>query len=100
MTQRFTHDCDTCRYVGQLGPEDVWIHEGGPLGGSIIRRYGPEGSQYLSLPLDMAEGAVKVAVHRLRHRYRECLREQIGQTVVTPEEVDEEIRHLFAVFSG
>ena len=50
--------------------------------------------------LGLSEGAVKVAVHRLRQRYRECLREQIGQTVSTPGEVDEEIRHLFAVFSG
>jgi RNA polymerase sigma factor (sigma-70 family) len=50
--------------------------------------------------LGMSEGAVKVAVHRLRQRYRDCLREQIAQTVSTPVEVDEEIRQLFAVFSG
>ncbi len=49
--------------------------------------------------LGMNEGAVKVAVHRLRQRYRECLREAIAQTVMTPAEVDEEIRQLFAVFS-
>lgn len=47
----------------------------------------------------MNEGAVKVAVHRLRQRYRECLRETIAQTVMTPAEVDEEIRQLFAVFA-
>jgi RNA polymerase sigma-70 factor (ECF subfamily) len=50
--------------------------------------------------LGMSEGAAKVAVHRLRQRYRECLREQIAQTVFTPAEVDEEIRQLFAVFAG
>jgi RNA polymerase sigma-70 factor (ECF subfamily) len=50
--------------------------------------------------LGMNEGAVKVAVHRLRHRYRDCLREQIAQTVATPAEVDEEIRQLFAAFAG
>lgn len=50
--------------------------------------------------LGMNEGAVKVAVHRLRQRYRECLREQIAQTVSTPAEVDQEIRQLFAAFSG
>ena len=50
--------------------------------------------------LGMNEGAVKVAVHRLRQRYRDCLREQIAQTVSTPAEVDEEIRQLFAAFSG
>lgn len=50
--------------------------------------------------LGMSEGAAKVAVHRLRQRFRECLREQIAQTVSTPAEVDEEIRNLFAVFAG
>jgi len=50
--------------------------------------------------LGMSEGAVKVAVHRLRCRYRECLREQIAHTVSTPGEIDEEIQQLFAVFTG
>jgi RNA polymerase sigma-70 factor (ECF subfamily) len=50
--------------------------------------------------LSMNEGAIKVAVHRLRQRYRDCLREQIAQTVSTPAEVDEEIQQLFAAFSG
>ncbi len=49
--------------------------------------------------LGMNEGAAKVAVHRLRQRYRECLRDAIAQTVMTPAEVDEEIRQLFAVFA-
>lgn len=48
--------------------------------------------------LSMSEGAVKVAVHRLRQRYRDCLRNEIAQTVSTSAEVDEEIRQLFAVF--
>jgi len=46
--------------------------------------------------LGMTEGAVKVAVHRLRQRYRDRLREVIADTVATPEEVDDEIRDLFA----
>jgi RNA polymerase sigma-70 factor (ECF subfamily) len=44
----------------------------------------------------MTEGAVKVAVHRLRRRYRDLVREEIAQTVAEPEDVDEELRHLFA----
>ena len=36
-----------------------------------------------------------VAAHRLRKRYREILREEIGDTVSSPEEIEEEIRHLF-----
>ncbi len=49
--------------------------------------------------LGMSEGAVKVAVHRLRRRFRELLRDEIGHTVATPEEVDGEIRYLFAALS-
>jgi RNA polymerase sigma-70 factor (ECF subfamily) len=43
----------------------------------------------------MSEAAVKVAVHRLRGRFRDRLREEIAQTVAGPEEVDDEIRSLF-----
>lgn len=46
--------------------------------------------------LNMTEGAVKVAVHRLRKRYRELLRDEIAQTVAAEDQVDEEIRALFA----
>ncbi len=54
----------------------------------------------LGVRLGMSANAVKVAVHRLRERYGECLRQQIAQTVSTPAEVEEEIRQLFAIFSG
>ena len=49
--------------------------------------------------LKMTEGAVRVAVHRLRHRYRELLRDEIAQTVATEEQIDEEIRDLFAALA-
>jgi len=44
--------------------------------------------------LDMTIPAVKMAVHRLRRRYREALRERVADTVDSPEEIDDEIRHL------
>lgn len=44
--------------------------------------------------LGMTAGAVKVAVHRLRARYRELLRAEIAETVSDPTEVDLEMRHL------
>jgi RNA polymerase sigma factor (sigma-70 family) len=44
--------------------------------------------------LGMTEGAVKVAAHRLRKRYRDILREEIAETVASPDLVDEEIRYL------
>jgi RNA polymerase sigma-70 factor (ECF subfamily) len=45
--------------------------------------------------LAMREGAVKVAVHRLRERYREMLRAEVALTVADDADVDEEIRQLF-----
>ena len=48
--------------------------------------------------LGMAEGAVRVAVHRLRRRYRQLLREEIAQTLSDPVQVDEEMRALFSAF--
>ena len=48
--------------------------------------------------LGLSEAAVKMAVQRLRIRYRQLLRDEIGRTVSSPQEVEEEIRHLFATF--
>jgi len=44
--------------------------------------------------LGMTAGAVKVAVHRLRRRYRDALRRRVGDTVASPGEIDDEIRVL------
>jgi RNA polymerase sigma-70 factor (ECF subfamily) len=49
--------------------------------------------------LDMSEGAVKVAMHRLRRRYRQLLRDEIAQTVSNEKQIDEEIRDLFAALA-
>jgi RNA polymerase sigma-70 factor (ECF subfamily) len=53
----------------------------------------------LARTLGASESMVKSAVHRLRQRYRQLLREEIADTVSSPEDVDEELRHLFAVLS-
>lgn len=53
----------------------------------------------LAVALSLSEGAVKVAIHRLRQRYRELLRAEIANTVADESEVDEELRHLIAVIS-
>ena len=49
--------------------------------------------------LGLAEGTIASAVHRLRQRHREILRDEIAQTVSRPEEIDEEIRNLLAILS-
>jgi RNA polymerase sigma-70 factor (ECF subfamily) len=50
--------------------------------------------------LAVTEGAARVAVHRLRRRYRELLREEIGQTLSDPAQMEEEMRALFCAFAG
>lgn len=50
--------------------------------------------------LQLSEGAVRVAVHRLRKRYRELLRDEIAQTLSDPAQVKEELRSLQAALAG
>jgi RNA polymerase sigma factor (sigma-70 family) len=51
----------------------------------------------VSQRLGISLGAVKSAIHRLRLRYQELIREEIAPTVTTPAEIDEEIRYLLTV---
>ena len=49
--------------------------------------------------LGMSEGAVRVAVHRLRRRFRDLLRQEIEDTVADPADVDDEIRFLITTLA-
>jgi RNA polymerase sigma factor (sigma-70 family) len=62
------------------------------LGGDDV----PSSYAEVGRKVGMSEGRLRVMVHRLRQRYRELLRLEIANTVATPEEVDDEIRYLFA----
>ena len=53
--------------------------------------------QELAALLGISEGAVKVAVHRLRRRYRELLRAAVAETVGSEADLDDEMRYLVAV---
>jgi RNA polymerase sigma factor (sigma-70 family) len=50
--------------------------------------------------LGMSEGAVKVTVHRLRRRFRDLVREEVAGSVRTPDEIDDEVRHLKTALGG
>ena len=54
----------------------------------------------LAARLHMNEGAVKVAVHRLRKRYRELIRDEIAGTLDGGQDVAAEMRHLFSALAG
>jgi RNA polymerase sigma-70 factor (ECF subfamily) len=77
----------------RLKKEELFVH----LGEYLQPNHG--GLRYSTLipRLGMSEGAIKVAVHRMRRRYGELLREAIASTVSSPDEVDEELRYLISV---
>lgn len=79
----------------QEGKAQVFEHLKGTVGGDGAALSGSQ----LARALNLSEGAVRVAAYRLRQRYRDLLRGEIAQTVATPAEVDDELRHLLAAVS-
>jgi len=67
----------------------------------IFLEDGTEPGDYaaLGVELGMAANTVAAAVHRLRQRYRELVRAEIANTVASPDEINEEMRHLFAALA-
>ena len=53
-------------------------------------------NQQAARELGVSDAAVRMAVSRLRRRYRELLRRKIAQTVETPQQIEEEIQFLVA----
>jgi RNA polymerase sigma-70 factor (ECF subfamily) len=77
---------------------------GKPQQFEVLREFltaGPDHRPYAEVApqLGMSEAAVKMAVHRLRKRYRQLLKDEIGQTVADPVEIDAELAELFAVLA-
>jgi RNA polymerase sigma-70 factor (ECF subfamily) len=70
------------------GQEAVFEALKGRLTGGAAR------AEDVGTALGMTAGAVDVAGHRLRRRYRALLREEIAETVEGPEQAEEEIRYL------
>ena len=62
---------------------------------------GQSDTPYAALAREMntSEGALKVAIHRLRKRYRDLFRQEIADTVADPAEVESELRFLAAVLT-
>jgi RNA polymerase sigma-70 factor (ECF subfamily) len=54
----------------------------------------------LAARLGMSQTAVKMAVHRLRQRYREAIRSEIASTVADPSEIEDELREVLRAFGG
>ena len=70
------------------------------LSAFLARESGGERYDAAAAQLGVSSGALRMAVHRLRRRYRELLRMEIAQTVAEPEQTDDEIRFLMATLNG
>ena len=63
----------------------------------LAKESGQPSQAGIATELGMTENAVKQAFHRLRHRYRQLLHEEIANTVAVPDDVEDELRHFIAV---
>ncbi|MBI2948135.1 MAG: sigma-70 family RNA polymerase sigma factor [Verrucomicrobia bacterium] len=70
------------------------------LRGVLLGEPSDEGYATLAHRFGVTESTVKSWVHRLRRRYRELLHEEVARTVSSPEEVQDELRHLFRVLAA
>jgi RNA polymerase sigma factor (sigma-70 family) len=82
---------------------DEFVEHGRPEHFERLKMFllGHSDAPYAALAREMntSEGALKVAIHRLRKRYRELFRQEIADTVADPGEVESELRFLAAVLS-
>lgn len=78
----------------------------GEEGWELLRSFLPGGAaqapsyEKLAEALGMSVGGAKSEVFRLRQKFRETIRREVGRTVDTPHEVDEELAHLRAILSA
>jgi RNA polymerase sigma-70 factor (ECF subfamily) len=90
------------RVVEKLRGE--FVHHGRPEHFERLKVFllGQSEFPYATLAREMntSEGALKVAIHRLRKRYRELFRQEIADTVANPAEVESELRFLAAVLTN
>jgi RNA polymerase sigma factor (sigma-70 family) len=70
------------------------------LKGYLAGNHGEESYAEAAAGLGLSTAAVRVMVHRLRHRYRELVRWEVAQTVADAREVDDEMRHLAELLAG
>src|SRR5499427_6549679 len=82
---------------------DEFVQHGRPAHFERLKVFllGQSDAPYAALAREMktSEGALKVAVHRLRKRYRELFRQEIADTVADSADVESELRSLAAVLS-
>lgn len=76
-----------------MGKKEIFKH----LKGSLVSRKGDSSYRVLGGTLGMSEGAVKMAVNRMRTRYGQLIWDEVAKTVENPEDVSDEINYLIEV---
>jgi len=84
------------RDYAESGRSQLFEH----LNGCLVRDETALPYAEIAVQIGVTEAAVKMAIHRLRVRYREMLRQEIAQTVSVAGEIEDEIRHLFSAFGS
>jgi RNA polymerase sigma factor (sigma-70 family) len=89
------------RVVGKLRDEFVQHGRSEHFDRLVVFLLGRSDAPYAELAREMniSEGALKVAIHRLRKRYRDLFRQEIADTVADPTDVESELRYLAAVLT-
>lgn len=88
------------RALGRLRREQEDTDRGrefGALEGYLTGAHSRTSYRDVAASLGTSEGAVKMSIHRLRQRFGQLLRAEIAETVSSPAEVDDEVRHLLGV---
>ena len=75
-------------------------HQFSVLRSFIAGRAEQDSLSSVAADLGLTDAAARMAVSRLRQRYRDILRSEIAETVNSADDIDDEIRHLFTVFAG
>ena len=83
-------ECEASGHAGQFVTLKPWLTPAGP----------PISQSDAAASLGLSEGALKVAIHRLRHRFRELVRSEVAQTVYDQAELDDEMKHLVNALAG
>jgi RNA polymerase sigma factor (sigma-70 family) len=76
--------------------KEVWFEQ---LKQTLTEGRGTIAYAELAARLETSEAAVKMAVHRLRQRYREAIRSEIAATVAHPSQIEDELREVLRALS-
>jgi RNA polymerase sigma-70 factor (ECF subfamily) len=92
-------DLTVLRLEGEFGAAGK-AAEFAVLKSCLVAAHGTIDYVSVTAQLNLSEGAARVAVHRLRKRFRELYREEIAQTLPDRADLEAELQHLAGILAG